>query len=238
MPSVLNSSKTIYLASLGGTIDRLTSQRSKRIDFYYDHIEADTKMFVFSRFLCDNIRLNRVIIVLPDTDVAVISLYQNVTNLTFLDAVWFKTGTGDNQRYTLTHLLASELGLQIWCLLPAMPAVSGCDSACSFSHTGKITAFQTLKNKINELTELIDFSEFPTLYLESPSVVTLIQYVYYFYKENKSVSNVNKLRHRMFIRKNVSGDPLAPTLDALVLHLRRVNYQTFIWKSACVQVLN
>ena len=29
--------------------------------------------------------------------VSVISLYQSVTNLTLLDALWFKTGTGDDQ---------------------------------------------------------------------------------------------------------------------------------------------
>ena len=47
-------------------------------------------MFAYIKLFCDNIRLNRVIIVSPDSDVAVISLYQNITNLTFLDALWFK----------------------------------------------------------------------------------------------------------------------------------------------------
>ena len=46
----------------------------------------------YIKFLCDNIRLDRVIIVLLHTDVVVISLYQSVTNLTFLDATWYKTG--------------------------------------------------------------------------------------------------------------------------------------------------
>ena len=31
------------------------------------------------------------------TDVAVISLYQGVTDFTFLDALWFKTGTSDDK---------------------------------------------------------------------------------------------------------------------------------------------
>ena len=42
----------------------------------------------------------------------------------------------------------------------------------------------------------------------------------------------------MFTKNNVSGDRLPPTLHALVFHLRIANYQTFIWKSACVPVLN
>ena len=35
-----------------------------------------------------------------------------------------------------------------------------------------------------------------------------------------------------YLQKNVSGDRLPPSLS------RRVNYQTFIWKSAYVPVLN
>ena len=60
------------------------------------------------------INIFRVIIVSPDSDVAVISLYQSVTNLTFLDASWFKTGTGDDQRYIPIHVLASELVLTLY----------------------------------------------------------------------------------------------------------------------------
>ena len=67
----------------------VTSQSSERIDFFCDREEADTKMFAYIKFLCDNIRLNRIIIISPDTDIKVISLYLSVTNLTFLDAIWF-----------------------------------------------------------------------------------------------------------------------------------------------------
>ena len=85
---------------------------------------------------------------------------------------------------------------------------------------------------------MIDFDEFSLLSLESLFAVTSIQYVYYLYEENKSVSNENQLHYRMFIKKNLSGDSLPSNLDALVVHLHRANYQTFIWKSACVLVLN
>ena len=87
-PYVLTSSQTIYLANLDGAADRVTSQSSERINFYCDHQETDTKMFAYIKFLCD-IPLNRIITVSPDTDVTVIYLNQSVTNLTFLDAIWF-----------------------------------------------------------------------------------------------------------------------------------------------------
>ena len=63
----------------------------------------------------------------------------------------------------------------------------------SFSHTGKIATFQILKNKIDKLTDRIDFGEFPSS--ESPFVVTSIQYVCYLYEEVKSGSSVNELRY-------------------------------------------
>ena len=53
-----------------------------------------------------------------------------------------------------------------------MRAISVCDSVSTFSHIEKIATFQTLKNKTDELTDMIDFSEFPSLSLESLSVVT------------------------------------------------------------------
>ena len=62
-----------------------------------------------------------------------------------------------------------------------MHAVLGCHSVSSFSHIGKMATFQTLKNKIDELKNLIEFGEFPLLSLESPFVVTSIQYVCYLY---------------------------------------------------------
>ena len=75
LPYVLTSSQTIYLANLNGATDRVTSKSSERIYFYCDHEEAVTKMFAYIKFLSNNIRLNRITIVSPDTDVTVISLY-------------------------------------------------------------------------------------------------------------------------------------------------------------------
>ena len=70
---------------------------------------------------------------------------------------------------------------------------------------------------------MINFGEFPSLFLESPSAVTSIHYVIFMllYDENKSGSRVNELRYRMLTKNNLCGDRLPPTLDALVHHLRR-----------------
>ena len=73
MPYILTSSQTIYLSNLDNAADHVTSQSSEKIDFYCDHEEVDTKIFACIKFRCDNICLNRIIIVLPN--VMVISLH-------------------------------------------------------------------------------------------------------------------------------------------------------------------
>ena len=69
--------------------------------------------------------------------------------------------------YIPIHALASEIGLPICCVLPAMHA--GCDSVSSFSHIKKMAAFQTLKNKIDQLTHMIELVISISLF--SPSAV-------------------------------------------------------------------
>ena len=67
LSDILTSFQTIYLTNFDSATDRVTSQSSERIDFYCNHEEADTKMFAYIKFLCDNIRLSKVTIVSPDT---------------------------------------------------------------------------------------------------------------------------------------------------------------------------
>ena len=64
------TSQTIHFSNLDDAEYHLTSQSSEKIDFYCAHEEADTKMFAY-----ENIRPNRIIFVLSDTDVTVISLH-------------------------------------------------------------------------------------------------------------------------------------------------------------------
>ena len=122
--------------------------------------------------------------------------------------------TGDDQRNTPVTLVASELELRICCLLPAMHAISGCNSVSSFSHTGKTTTFQTLKNKLRWIP-LTLFKKFVCYYFNSLCMLL--------YDVNKSGSSVNELWYRMFTKNNLSEDRLSPTLNALALHLRRAS---------------
>ena len=98
-------------------------------------------------------------------------------------------------RDVFLQLVASKLRLSICYLLPAICAISRCDSISSFSHTGKMAAFQTLKNKQNklELADTIDYGEFSSVSLESLSVVASIKNVCYLYGDNKSAVWINNV---------------------------------------------
>ena len=111
LPNVLASSQTIDLANLDGATDKVVQQTKvvKELIFVATTKKLTQKCLrMYIKFLCNNIRLKRVIIVSRDTDAVVISLYQNGTNLTFSDTIWFKTDIGDNQKYIPIQILASE----------------------------------------------------------------------------------------------------------------------------------
>ena len=88
----------MYLANLDSGTDRVTSQNIERTDYYWDHEKADTKMFSFYVYSSEQGHH-----FFPDSDAAVIPLYQSVTDHIFLTAIWLKTGTGGNQRYILLY---------------------------------------------------------------------------------------------------------------------------------------
>jgi len=57
------------------------------------------------------------------------------------------------------------------------------------------------------------------------------QFVCHLYGQ-ADVRSINEVRLKMFVKGKCSVDCLPPTQDALHFHLKRANYQTFIWKQA------
>ena len=237
IPEKLSPCQHVILANMDGTCVELCETGCTELDWECDHEEADSKMFVYCKYLATRYELSRIIISSPDTDVAVICCYQHVTSLSSLTELWFKTGVGNNKRYIAIHETTNTLGTTICKLLPAFHSITGCDSVRSFCGVGKKSAFAVLKAHLDDVTDMLDFGDTPELSLEQDSVVACIRFVCMLYDTHSNVLDINCLRHILFTQKNVSGERLPPTLDALTLHLRRANYQCFIWKSACKPLL-
>ena len=160
------------------------------------------------KFLLNTVQLKGVITDSPDAVAAVISLFHHVTNLAFLDSIWLKTGSSNEQRLTPMHSLTSQYGLYISCLLLAINVISGCDSISSFSRIGKRKHSRHLKRKLMSW-------QISSLSLQCTSMVAAIQFVCSLYQENKATSNINELQYEIFIKTNVSRDSLPPTIKHL-----------------------
>ena len=84
---------------------------------------------------------------------------------------------------------------------------------------------------------MFEFGETPLLSLEYEAVEACVKFVCLLYDPKTKIVEVNKLRHKLFTQKNINGEKLPPTLDSLIMHLRRANYQCYIWKAACEPLL-
>jgi len=189
-------------------------------------------MFVFCNYISQTFDVQRIIISSPDTDVAVIACYQYVQNLS-LEELWFKTGTAKKTRYIAVHTICEKFGESIGKALPAFHAVTCCDSVSSFAGIRKKKA--QLKQNIDVYTEMNEFRTTAELDLEADYIERICQFVCSLY--DPKFNSGNNLRLKLFTRKGHIGEKLPPTLDALLLHLRRACYQYFIWKSACKTTL-
>ena len=141
------------------------------------------------------------------------------------------------QRYIAIHEITRALGHDICCLLPEFYAITGCDSVSSFHGIGKKSPFSVLRNFSHELLELNEFGADAILSLDHDSVIAATRFVCMLYSKQDSV-DINYIRHKLFTQKNLPGDKLPPTLGALSLHLQRANYQSHIWRPACIPILD
>ena len=46
------------------------------------------------------------------------------------------------------------------------------------------------------------------------------------------------MRYEFFSKKSLSSEKIPPTSAALYMHIRRVNYQAYIWKASTVPILD
>ena len=107
-------------------------------------------------------------------------------------------------------------------------ALTECDSTNGFASLGKLKLFKVLKKhptKYSSLSELgneLDVSEL------MPGTE---QFICQTYDSNASVKEVNKCRYGMFCQKRAANEALPPTLDSLLYHTKRCNFQDWFRKT-------
>ena len=93
-------------------------------------------------------------------------------------------------------------------------------------------SFKVISEKIDSLRILDQLGEKPTLEKESDGVRDAINLVCLLYDSKCQVFDINHLRYKLFCSRNLSGEKLPPTHDALILHLSRVAFYVYIWMNA------
>ena len=114
-------------------------------------------------------------------------------------------------------------------------AVSGCDSTSAFYGKGKAKSFQVMKKRPEFLQAFGQLGS--SFHLQEDTFKWLRRFVCHLYGYD-GVDDVNATRYPIFKKGKFSEELLPPTEDVLLLHIRRSNYQAYIWRHSMENFLD
>ena len=116
-------------------------------------------------------------------------------------------------------------------------AITGCDSTSALCGIGKKKGWKVLLQSEKHQDSLGLLGSQANL--DSNIVPQLEDFICDLYPKTKKVPRTSdELRYFLFCQKNQKNELLPPTSDSLLQHLKRVNYQTFVWKQALTAILH
>ncbi|CAG2243524.1 unnamed protein product [Mytilus edulis] len=173
-------------------------------DLFCSHEEADTRILLHvihsdKIFQQLNIR-GRIIVKCSDTDVLVLCVHYFKV-LVSTEQMWFLTGSTnslrDCRRYIPIHELSKSLSPLLANILPAVHALTGCDTTSAIFGFGKKTVFKLIRKSPSKFTNLQNFDkiDFSTLLSSARELISSL----YDPKDKFASSHVdlNKLRVKL-----------------------------------------
>ena len=143
--------------------------------------------------------------------------------------LWFRTGVKNKRRYVPMHDILSAIGPELCKALPALHAMTGCDSTSALSGIGKKTALRKLQKSKDHLRNISQLGDVipPT----EATVRACEKYVCSLYTTSEAAGNAaDEVRYCLFCQKRQKSERLPPTSDSPHLHIERANYRSFTWK--------
>ena len=154
--------------------------------------------------------------------------------------ILFDTGMGNKRRLLCVNDIVHNKGEDVCAILPALHCFTGCDTTSTFVRRGKIAPLKLVEKNhqyIPTLSQIGQERQCSESLLNNMEAFTCAIY------GGSTYRNINKLRYDIFLRKyssssannviNVSDGTdmslLPPCRSALEMHIKRVNYQTFVW---------
>ncbi|MAG85790.1 MAG: hypothetical protein CMB97_00015 [Flavobacteriaceae bacterium] len=184
-----------------------------------NHEEADTRLALHA-----SLEESDVVIVSKDTDVLVLLVW--TYSMCSPGKKWlFKY---DQDKYADIGVICEFLGPDICQALPAMHAMTGCDTTSYFFKTGKVKVFKKLLNdpaKCKLLRYLGLDSD-----LKSDDINNLKEFIRTVIYNGKDNETYVETRIRLYKEmKSKSSLPVSPDPDSAEQAIRRANYQVFHW---------
>lgn len=221
------------LTSSNGTVVDLVPEQT----LFSSQEEADTRIILHCLHIRDNEPEEmKVVVRSPDTDVLVLLIYYSRE---INRAVLFDTGVGNKRRLLSVNDIANNKG-DIVKVLPAFHCFTGCDTTSAFVRRGKTSPLKILEKHPEYIPA---FSALGQDHECCEDMLTSLEkYVCHMYGSQR-YTQVNKLRYDTFCKKNerqsstgiidscggIDMSLLPPCKASLDMHIRRVNYQVYIW---------
>ena len=236
--------RNIYYV-IGEKVYRLTSEDGTAVSAYPEESlfssqeEADTRIILHCLNVSNSLPQTCCIIIRsPDTDVLVLlaKYCKDIKN-----KILFDTGMGNKRRLLNVNDIHKNKGEDICSVLPALHCFTGCDTTSAFVHRGKIAPLKLVERNpqfIPILSRVGQERQCSDAFISDMEAFTCAMY------GGATYTNINKLRYDTFLKKyqdrnnvlNVSNGTdmslLPPCRSALEMHIRRVNYQVYIWVHA------
>ena len=137
------------------------------------------------------------------------------------------------QRVLNVRSVLEKYGEQVCLSLLGFHAFTGCDSTSSFRGKGKVGPF-SLMLKSSFFTALFAHLG-ETWTLTEHQLESLEEFVCQMYNQN--TKSVNKARLKMFQETFKTDHTLPPNKESLVLHCKRANCQTALWRQSLMPMI-
>lgn len=192
--------------------------------------EADTKVFLCVKHSA-MVNARSICIATVDTDIAIYSIFFKP----YLDVPMFlQIGVGDRKKVVSVSEIYDQVGGDMASALPALHCFTGSDYTSAFHGIGKIKALNLLKKHPEFIPTLSLIGRRFTL--DATIFPAIESFVCHLYGLGQC-SNTDTARYKKLCSKKKCPEPqkLPPTRDALLCHLKRVNYATAVVKCALQQ---
>ena len=182
--------------------------------------EADARLIPHSMHAVKN-GVKRLVVMSSDADIFVLLMYYwDILHSKGLLELWLRAGSADSTRHIPIHSLASNIGLDICSVLPALHALTGCDYTSKVGT--KAAAVEAYPEKylkyfgIASIEDVLQDSEAYLVQVLSPKS-----------KKQNKCTTMNELRSQMYYNsKTLSNDQLPPTTKEIHEHIRRAYFVT------------